>query len=118
MIAAVVIVVVLGACSSPSAPAPTVMGGDIGRGREAIDRYGCAACHAIPGVRRAETSTVGPPLHDFAERSYIAGVLVNSEENLVRWITDPKAVNPQTAMPDLDVSDLEARDIVAYLYSR
>lgn len=106
------------ACSdAPSAPPQTVTGGDKGRGLAAIEEHGCASCHDIPGVRRAERSWVGPPLTKYAHRSYVAGVLVNNEENLVRWIMDPKDVNPATAMPDLDVTELEARDIVAYLYS-
>lgn len=104
-------------CSRPSAPPPAVTGGDPDRGLAAIEDRGCAACHAVPGVRQAETSWVGPPLMKFARRSYIAGVLVNSEENLVQWITDPKGVDPDTAMPDLDVTELEARDIAAYLYT-
>lgn len=121
LIAATVVVaaaLAAAACSNaPSAPPQAVTGGDKARGLAAIDAHGCASCHAIPGVRRAETSWVGPPLTKYGRRSYVAGVLINNEENLVRWIMDPKDVDPDTAMPDLDVTELEARDIVAYLYS-
>jgi cytochrome c len=47
----------------------------------------------------------------------IAGELPNSPDNLVRWIKDPKAVEPGTAMPDLGLTDDEARDVAAYLYT-
>ncbi|HEV2070391.1 MAG TPA: hypothetical protein VGR26_11400 [Acidimicrobiales bacterium] len=75
------------------------------------------SCHVVPGASGGASAWVGPPLTKYAHRSYVAGVLVNNEENLLRWITDPKSVNPRTAMPDLDVSRSEAQDIAAYLYS-
>lgn len=106
------------ACSeAPSAPPATVTGGDRSRGLVAIQELGCTSCHVVPGVRRAEQSWIAPPLTKFARRGFIAGILENNEENLVRWIVDPQGVDPETAMPDLDVSPLAARDIAAYLYS-
>jgi len=33
----------------------------------------------------------------------------------VRWLRDPKSIDPWTAMPDLGVSDRAARDMAAYL---
>ncbi|MBW3547294.1 MAG: c-type cytochrome [Actinobacteria bacterium] len=106
------------ACSeSPSPPPRTVTGGDPDRGLAAIEDHGCVSCHVVPGASGGASAWVGPPLTKYAHRSYVAGVLVNNEENLVRWIMDPKSVNRRTAMPDLDVSSSEARDIAAYLYS-
>jgi cytochrome c len=60
---------------------------------------------------------VGPPLTTFARRAYIAGQLPNQPENLIRWIQDPQAVEPGTAMPNLRVSPVVARDMAAYLYT-
>jgi cytochrome c1 len=57
-----------------------------------------------------------PPLDHFYARSYIAGRLPNTEENLLKWIQDPQQIEPGTAMPNLGVSEDEARDIAAYLY--
>jgi cytochrome c len=91
-------------------------GGDSRRGPEVIERYGCGSCHGIPGVRGAD-ALVAPPLDDFGERAYIAGRLTNTPENLVRWIMDPQAIDPATAMPDLGVPEVDARDIAAYLES-
>lgn len=97
------------------APAWYVRGGDPQRGRLAIARYGCGACHVIPGIRTAQ-GRVGPQLAGLREQMYVAGVLPHRPENLVTWIRQPQEVNPQTAMPDLNVTEGDARDIAAYLY--
>lgn len=97
-------------------PDARVAGGDARRGAELISRFGCAACHAVPGVRAAR-GAVGPPLDRFAARIYIAGVLPNTPPNLVRWIRDPQGVVPGNAMPNMGVTEAEARDIAAYLYT-
>ena len=99
----------------PTAP-PQVPDGDPVRGAAAISTLGCGACHVIPGVREAD-GTVGPPLTDWAARGFIAGRLPNTGPNLIRWIMDPQAVEPGTAMPDLGVSEDVARDIAAYLFT-
>ena len=99
-----------------NAAAAMTGGGSPARGRAAIERYGCATCHTIPGVRGAE-ALVGPPLTQVASRSYIGGVLTNSPENMIRWLRDPRAVDPLTAMPNLGVTDADARDIASYLYT-
>jgi cytochrome c2 len=98
-----------------AALSPAVQGGDVGRGRAAIERHGCGGCHVIPGIRSAR-GTVGPALTDFAQRPYIAGVLVHDTLNLLRWLQDPPTLAPGTVMPRLGVSEGEARDIAAYLY--
>lgn len=91
-------------------------GGDPARGRSALSRYGCAACHEIPNYHGVQGS-VGPPLAGIAERAYLGGVLGNSPENMIRWIQNPQAISPKTAMPNLSVSDADARDIAGYLYT-
>ena len=116
---AVVLVVtpMVAACSSTGAEPSTVLpGASLESGKVAITHYGCGSCHTIPGVHGAD-ALVGPPLVKFGRRSFIAGELANTPENLVRWITDPKAVEPGTDMPNLGVTDQEARNIAAYLES-
>jgi cytochrome c2 len=93
-----------------------VLGGDRERGAAVIQEAGCGTCHTIPGVAGA-SGTVGPPLTAWARRSYIAGNLPNAPDNLIRWVMDPHAVEPGTAMPDLGVSEQQARDVAAYLYT-
>lgn len=111
--------VLLAACDNgpdPAPPRPFLYGGDSERGATLIHVYGCGGCHTIPGVRGAE-GMVGPPLTAFAYRSFIAGRLPNEPRNLIRWIMDPQAVKPWTAMPDLGIRETEARHIAAYLYT-
>ena len=47
---------------------------------------------------------VGPPLTGIANRIYIAGVLPNNPDNMIRWIQHPKQVDDKTAMPELNVT--------------
>jgi cytochrome c2 len=90
-------------------------GGNPDAGEAAIAKYGCGACHVIPGIRRAR-GLVGPPLTDYASRTYIAGKAFNTPDNLAAWIRLPDSVEPGTVMPTLGVSEEDARDITAYLY--
>ena len=90
--------------------------GNAGRGKTLLATYGCGSCHMIPGVAGAR-SMVGPPLAALGLRQYIAGQLVNTPENLVRWIADPQSIEPGTVMPDVGVSPAEALDMAAYLYT-
>ena len=91
-----------------------VAGGDARRGRTALERHDCGVCHVIPGVRGAP-GVVGPSLKDFAHRPNLAGKFARGEENIIRWIIDPPAMAPHTAMPAVGVSEAEARDMAAYL---
>lgn len=97
-------------------PAVTVPDGDPALGKRAIELYGCMSCHAIPGVKQADAN-VGPPLTAWANRRYIAGLLPNEPDNLIAWIINPQAFEPGTAMPSLGVSEEDARNIAAYLYT-
>ncbi|MEO8022990.1 c-type cytochrome [Polaromonas sp.] len=88
--------------------------GDVDRGRLALGQYACQACHTIPGIT-SSSPNVGPPLQGLASRNLIAGKLANTPDNLVHWIRQPKTVKPLTAMPDMGVSEGDARDMAAYL---
>jgi mono/diheme cytochrome c family protein len=95
---------------------PDVRLGDAGAGRKALQQYLCATCHVIPGIVGANRH-VGPPLGGIANRQYIAGVLPNTPANMVHWIRNPTQVDPLSAMPDLDVTQQDALDIAAFLYT-
>jgi cytochrome c2 len=112
------LVLVMSACSHEEREryAALLTGGSPERGRSAIQRYGCGACHDIPGVPGAR-ARVGPPLGGVGGRAYIAGVLANTPDNMIRWIQTPKAIDSKTAMPELGVTLRDARDIAGYLYS-
>src|SRR5918995_411967 len=106
----------LGACKDELPAQLRVIGGDPERGRALIASYGCTACHAIPGVA-AFVGTVGPSLAGFSRRAYIAGRLPNRPMLLTEWLRDPPAIDPATAMPALGLSEAEALDVTAYLYT-
>jgi len=84
------------------------------RGRDSLTQYACNACHRIPGVTGSDVH-VGPPLAGIGGRGLIAGRLPNTPDAMVRWLRDPRAVDPQTTMPDMEVTEADARDIAAYL---
>ena len=96
--------------------AEVTTGGDVHRGAAMIQYYGCGSCHIIPGISGA-AGLVGPPLSGMANRVYIAGVLRNTPENMVRWIENPKAVDEKTVMPNIGVTPKDASDIAGYLYT-
>jgi cytochrome c1 len=108
---------ILTACNHETERAAAAMtGGDPQRGKVAVSRYGCATCHTIPGINGAD-ALVGPPLTQMGSRSYIAGVMPNNPANMIRWIENPPGVDRLTAMPNLGVTDSDARDIAGYLYT-
>lgn len=98
------------------AQAAALTGGDPERGRALMVRYGCSTCHAAPGVWPAAQG-VGPSLAGLSRRMYMAGVLLNTPDNLIAWIVDPRGIDPRTAMPRTGITEPEARDVAAFLYS-
>jgi cytochrome c2 len=91
-------------------------GGNPDRAAPLLQHYGCTGCHVIPGIRNA-SGQVGPDLGDVARRVYVAGVITNTPEHLIRFIVDPQSIDPDAAMPRTGISADEARDVAAYLYS-
>jgi cytochrome c len=91
-------------------------GGDVAMGPRLIRRYGCHTCHEIPGVPGA-IGSVGPSLDGIATRSYLAGRVENTVPNMINWIRHPRGVDSMTVMPEMGVTDPDARDIAAYLYT-
>lgn len=110
---------IVASCGDARRTARAVPGADPAAGREAVARHGCVSCHAVPGVRGVGgvESSVGPPLEGYGARRYIAGTVANTDENLIRWIQDPQAIRPGSAMPTLGVGEVDARNIAGYLYS-
>ncbi|HZP05139.1 MAG TPA: c-type cytochrome [Terracidiphilus sp.] len=84
------------------------------RGGEHIQYYGCGSCHTIPGIPGAH-ATVGPPLDRMGVRTYIAGTLPNTPQNLASWIQHPHQAHPGTAMPEMGVTPADAGEIAQYL---
>jgi mono/diheme cytochrome c family protein len=79
-----------------------------------VERGACNACHTIPGIT-SSFPNVGPPLAGIGGRSLIAGKLANTPDNMVRWLRRTHEVDALTAMPEMGVTEQDARDIAAYL---
>ena len=71
------------------------------RGKQAIERVGCASCHTIEGM---------------SGRALIAGRLSNRPEVLARFVRNAPALVPDTVMPAMPLTEQESRDVAAYLY--
>jgi cytochrome c len=97
--------------------AQAITGGDLRRAPALLRRYGCAGCHTIAGIPGADGQS-GPSLTGLRHRVYIAGVTTNSPDNLIRWIVSPQSLSPRTAMPATGITEAEARDVAAFLYTR
>ena len=95
---------------------PSAPGGDPPGMRSLIRQR--AAARATPSrASRAPTAAIGPNLAGVASRNRIAGGAVpnNGPDDLKRWIMNPPALKPGTAMPNLGLTDDDATKIVAYL---
>ena len=88
--------------------------GDTDRGQQLITQYGCTSCHTIPGIKGPK-GVVGPPLEKMALRTFIAGKVQNTPQNMIAWLQNPQAFDPANAMPNLNIKPDDARDITAYL---
>jgi cytochrome c len=121
MRAALPLVVLLMACDTDQdtvierSPQRAMLGAQPKQAPAAMRKYGCSSCHTIDGVPGAY-ALVGPKLNGLKGRQFIAGRFPNEPDVLIRWIQDPQGMKPQTAMPNMGVSDEDARNIAAYLY--
>jgi cytochrome c1 len=93
-------------CSHPKSSAPDLM-----------VYYGCPTCHTVSCVPGA-IGKVGPPLDALRQRTYLAGVLPNNTSNLEQWIMHPQHFRPGTAMPEMNVTSSDAKEIARFLYAR
>lgn len=72
-------------------------------GRPPIFDQMCTACHAVGG----RGGTVGPALDGVGSRF--------DQDYLSRWLNDPQAVRPGTAMPELPLTDEQVAALTTYL---
>lgn len=98
----------------PAAPPPPPPIGNAEAGRQHIEKYSCVACHVIPGIT-GDGGSLGPDLAGFASRPTINGRVPKKPETVVAYLQNPSAVDPETSMPPLGLTEPEAKDITAYL---
>lgn len=115
-LACVLVLPLLSGCDRGNAKAMAATIGNPRDGAKAIRQYGCGSCHAIPGIPNAD-GVVGPPLTAIGRRIYLAGLLRNTPENMVRWLRFPQDVVAGNAMPDMGLTERDAKNVAAYLYT-
>ncbi|HXH81300.1 MAG TPA: cytochrome c oxidase subunit II, partial [Candidatus Tectomicrobia bacterium] len=93
--------------------APAEPTGPAAEGKALYARSACVGCHTIRGV---SAGSLAPDLTHFASRTrFGAGLWPVTEEHLVAWLKDPPRLKPGSKMPDLDLTDAEAKALAAYL---
>ena len=99
-----------GASVQPAAQEPATA-----EGQKLFLAKGCAGCHSLVALN-APKGMLGPNLANIGARSWIAaGVLPNTDENLARWVRAPQEVKEGVLMPNLGLSESEAKSIAGYL---
>ena len=77
-------------------------------------RDGCGECHRVRGL--GTRGNVGPDLTHFASRTRMAGgVLSTRPGDVMSWLRDPDAFKPGTRMPNFHLSEVQLRQLTAYL---
>ena len=109
------------ALRSPAAAAAPILPSSRAASRRAATTCSpstAAAAATGSAASRARTAASAPTCAASTKDRFLAGELPNDPENAVRWIMDPRKIQPDTLMPDLGVTEGEARDIAAYLYTQ
>ncbi len=77
----------------------------------------CADCHSVSAIGAAVVEK-GPNLAHLAARETLGGgILRNTPESLMLWLTNPQAAKPGNRMPDTPLSADERSALLAYLES-
>jgi cytochrome c5 len=109
------------AAEAAKVDAAAIAGADLGKGRQLLETKGCGSCHVMGGVAAVPSSS--PPALDAKsfERAFkLAPDLRVTRERMsaakvVAWLTDPKAVKPDSDMPKIALTPAEVKDLAAYI---
>jgi len=114
LIAIAILAATIGAAGCSGFKQPEQKAGSQRSAPELMIQYGCPTCHVVPNVPGA-VGKVGPSLDSLSQRSYLAGSLPNTPENLVQWVMHPQHFRPGTAMPEMGVTPNDAVVIARFL---
>ena len=83
-------------------------------GRRVFFANSCVNCHTIRGT--SAQGTFGPDLtHLMSRQTLAAGAASNSPDNLRLWVRDPQKIKVGCLMPNMQLTDNEVDQVVAYL---
>lgn len=95
---------------------PAIEDANAAEGRKIFFANSCVSCHAIRGT--SAKGVFGPDLtHLMSRQTLASGAALNSHDSLRAWIRDPQQLKVGCLMPNMQMSDKEADQIVAYLQS-
>jgi cytochrome c oxidase subunit 2 len=83
-------------------------------GRNVFFANSCVNCHTIRGT--SAQGTFGPDLtHLMSRQTLASGAAPNTPAKLRTWVRDPQEIKVGCLMPDMQMTDQEVDQIVAYL---
>jgi cytochrome c oxidase subunit 2 len=83
-------------------------------GRDVFFATACINCHTIRGTQAM--GTFGPDLTHLMSRETLgAGTVPNTAEKLRAWVRDPQTIKAGCNMPNMQLTENELNQIVAYL---
>ncbi|WP_420238112.1 cytochrome c oxidase subunit II [Telmatobacter bradus] len=95
----------------PAAENPTAAAG-----KEVFLHTACVNCHTVSGT--LAKGRFGPDLTHLASRDTLgSGVVMNTPENLRKWIDDPDSIKPGSLMPRMHLSSHDLDLVTAYMAS-
>lgn len=93
---------------------PAVEDPAVAEGRQRFMSLACADCHRIRGT--AANGEFAPDLtHLMSRGTIVAGLLENSRDNLVAWVSNPQAIKTGSRMPDMRLEHEDVEKIVDFL---
>jgi cytochrome c1 len=102
------------------ADAALLAGASADNGRKLIEAKGCPTCHVFTGVAPLEGTPAKVDMKTALPAVSLAPDFRSTRRRMtaaaiVAWITSPKAMKPDTAMPELPLRDAEIKDIARYI---
>jgi cytochrome c oxidase subunit 2 len=87
---------------------------NVTEGRKAFFANSCVNCHTIRGT--SAQGKFGPDLtHLMSRETLAAGAAPNTPDNLRLWVRDPQRIKLGCLMPNMQMTDQEVHQLVAYL---
>ena len=93
---------------------PAVENPDVRAGRSAFLSESCVNCHRVRGTP-AQGNYAPDLTHLMSRQTLASGTVLNTPDNLRRWVTDPQNIKPGCLMPAFGLSDRKRDEITGYL---